>query len=382
MINNKLVIEYSNYHNSYIKVKSYNKQGLLNNELLIPLLESEIENGSINNVINIVNKITNSFLKISNIDLVLSCKQIYKTTTIYPKISISKAISNYKKELKSIQNNCTIITDYFAYHTKYIFNSYIIPNKIIDNFKRIAKLLNTKIDKITILGMYLSKQLNYSMDYAYLHIQNHVVTMLLVVDKKLMTTYTFEYNDIKEIRNLFLLIISKYEFELIRHPITHYGLKTDIPFTLNLGLTLIKDNDNEYIQKLYKEEMINDKNTTFSYRFEQALPSVKKRYNNLEKLIMSYSEVEKQITDICAVFYINNEVVFKIDLDKSKKTICLYINEDPNIYKKQKIQFTISDNKNFKNTPCLFRFSTNHRYRLAISLIKSLMLRKQISVIV
>lgn len=384
MMKNKTIFEYSNFKHPYLKITSFDKNGMIENELCITLSKHELEDGAILDVNGIAGRIKENFGRLYPIDLVLSCEEIYKSVYSLPKMSMMKAKGLYKKELKEFQKtNYSVITDYYTHSVGYIFNSYFVPNNILHQMEKLAKRLNATIVSVQLFGMYLKDKLNYKEDYAYIYAKDNLCRMLLVVDNELVTEYDFSFDDVFEIKHQFMLVLSKHEFEFERRPITQYGIDSDIPIDLGVNLKRIDLGENslelmDEIEIEYdepQETMINDKSSTFYERYQSAQDFVKKRYEKLANYILSYSEMEYKITEVCAVFYIKSKVWFKIDIDRkgNGKRISLYLAEEPIKLYKQKVQFAISKKQNFLSTPCLFRFSTGVRFRMACRLVSQLM---------
>ena len=122
-----------------------------------------------------------------------------------------------------------------------MFNTYYIPNIIVESFNKIEKLLNTEFVGVQPLGMFLSEKLDYKGTYVYFYIKQKVCTMIMVSDKDLITSYDFEYKTEKDILSRFLLVATKHEFEVEKKEISYYDINSDEPIFVNFGIKRIEN---------------------------------------------------------------------------------------------------------------------------------------------
>lgn len=376
---NKTILEYSDFKNPFLKVTVFDGVGQ-KSELLIEFSDYELENGEIVDTQSVVARIKQAFAKIYPVELLLSCEEIYKSVFTLPKTNRFFAEAAYHKQLKEMQrDDYTVITDHYTHSVGCVYNSYFVPNRIVNCLKKIVKDLNARVEKVRLFGMWLKEQLNYKKNYVYFYIRNNLCRMLLVVENRLITEYDFTFDTVGDIKRQFLMVASKHEFEFERQKISYYGLDSDIPLELS-GLKRVDEADvsTEGIEIEYDdpmENMTNTKPSTFEERLRDCPEYVRKRYEKLSEDICSYSEMECQITDVCAMFYARSKVWFKIDIDKKGdgKRISLYIADDPMKFALKKVPFAISKKQNFLNTPCLIRISTNTRFSVARQMIRKCM---------
>lgn len=383
MMKNKTIFEYSDFQNPFLKVTVFDANGE-QNELLIKFSEYELENGTIIDTDSVVARINETFDKIFPVELLLSCEEIYKSVLSLPKMNRFRAEATYRKQMKDMQRDeYTVIADSYTHSVGCVFNSYFVPNRIVNCLKKIAKDLNARVENVRLFGMFLKEQLNFKQDYVYFYVRENLCRMILVVENRLVTEYDFCFESAQDIKRQFLMVASKHEFEFERKKISFYGVDSDIPLELNLGLKRIDIDEEEYstegIEIEYdddpSEQMTNTKPTTFEERLESCPEYVRKRYEKLSEQICQYADMKCQLSDVCATFFVKSKVWFKIDIDQKGegKRISLYIAEDPQKFVKRKIQFAISKKQNFLNTPCLLRISTNSRFVLAKQTIKKCM---------
>lgn len=384
----KTIMEYSDFKTPFLKITVFDGKGE-KNELVINFSEYEIESGEIIAPRTVVSRIKEAFDKIYPVELLLSCEEIYKSVFSFPKMSKLRAETAYRKQLKDMQrDDYTVIEDFYVHSIGCVFNSYFVPNRIVNCLKKIVRDLGTHVEIVRLFGMYLKEQLNYKKDYVYFYIRKHLCRMMLVVENRLVTEYDFSFENTDEIQRRFLMVVSKHEFEFERKKISHYGLDSDVPLEMNLGLNrvdlvdapTITDNvEIEYDDPL--DDMTNNKPTTFEQRLNDCPEYVKKRYGTLSEDILAYRDMECMTNEVCSTFFVQSKIWFKIDIDKKGegKRISLYFADNPQNFAKRKIQFAISKKHNFLSTPCLLRISTNARFVLARQIIRKFMAENQVS---
>lgn len=242
MNHTQCIFEYCNCGTGYLNIV------LLENntkarEVCINLDEYCIKDGVITRIDALINRIKSemknlNILAFPKIKLLLRCEETYRTSLTLPIKNYFQALRLYNKDLKRKLNKTLYqtVNNSYKYDAGYIFNTYHMSKSIIESFEQIAKQLNTTIDSVEPFGMYLSNCLPYQDTYVYFYIQQKVCTMILVSDKNLITSYDFEFEDDETIKNNFLMVASKYEFEFQHLAITHYGVCADNSIDLYLGL--------------------------------------------------------------------------------------------------------------------------------------------------
>lgn len=213
----KLVIHYSNIVNPFLNVSFYSK-GKLQSQKKYLLNDYQIEDGKILNIEAISNLIKSDFNVSAPIVLLLSSNDIFKNVVSLPKISKGKADKLYLKELKETFPNYKadydLITNNYKHDLGYIYNTYFVSHKVIEDFKLLATLLNTKIINVDIFGNYIYKKIKNSYDgsYSVIYKEDDYCLLLNVYNNQLTTIYNFNSNNVEEIINQYLLIVSKHEF--------------------------------------------------------------------------------------------------------------------------------------------------------------------------
>jgi hypothetical protein len=133
--------------------------------------------------------------------------------------------------------NYTTASNVFHHPLGYIFNTYFMPKRVFDAFKKLAKLLGTKICAVEPFGFHLKKTLNYGGTYAYFYVFRKVCTWLLVVNKSLVSVYDFEFENERDLISQFLCVISKHEFEFAHKKIQRFPVDADEEIQIDLGLS-------------------------------------------------------------------------------------------------------------------------------------------------
>ena len=255
MSKNICIFKYCNYGKGYFEVRIPKTKDEPASEIIIELDDYLLENGVIKNIDSIADKIKEkiNFKKKLPVVLLLRCEETYKTILSLPMMNKYKARSLYKKEQKAkkVNNSYVKKSNYFQHSLGYIFNTYYMPKDVINSFKKLAKMLGTRIISVEPFGFYLKKMLLYE-NYVYFYIRRKVCTLFLVVNKELVSVYDFEFKTKKDIINQFLLVMSKHEFEFERKLIQYYGIDSDEKITLDLGLEKLEDK--KISEEVYIEE--------------------------------------------------------------------------------------------------------------------------------
>lgn len=321
--------------------------------------------------------------KLPPITLYLRCEETYKRVFTLPGMARMKAEALFAKEKKAIKvnPNYAIATNVFHHSLGYIYNTYFMPRHVVDAFKKLAKLLGTRIRAAEPFGFHLKKTLNYTGTYAYFHIFKRVCTMLLIVNKSLVSVYDFAFENEKDIVRKFLLVMSKHEFEFAHKKIQRFHVDSDEEINIDLGLTDIEQSRPAPTEKGYKKSFDDTEPeldveydeilvTTFSERYSAAPDILKRRYTKLTERLLSYDGMRCQITEQAAVFHIDRNIYARLDIKGSR--VCLYLAIDAEQYKTSRYHCAITKRKGFESTPCLYRISTKFRQEGAYLLIGSL----------
>ena len=242
------IFEYCNFGKGYLKITFPAKKNKPTQEVTINLNDYNMVYGVVTDIDSLVLKIKeeagkaeiNSF---PSILLLLRCSQTYKTSMYIPIKNSWQAKNLYNKDLKEKSENSTyyIVNNSYKRDAGYTFNTYFMHKDIVESFLKIAKQLGTDVAEALPYGMYLENSNEFTGTVAYFYIRQKACTMILVSDQNLITSYDFEFENEKDIINKFLLVASKYEFEFDRKKITHYGIDSDEPIDLKLGLIKLEE---------------------------------------------------------------------------------------------------------------------------------------------
>ncbi len=220
--NNKLIVYYNNiFDNPIITLYEYHNNELVKEDIII-FEKNEIENGlpiDIGYVVERISKLINIKL-IKSMQLLLSSNDIIKFTTSLPKISYTKALSLYNKELKEnfsdYKENFTTYKLNYKYNLGYIFYTYFIPLELINFFKKVSYSLNIKLTGIDLFENYIFKRINHSLtnDYVYIYKDGNVTTILLAYNHQLSSFVTFKDTSKETFLLNYIGYIDKHKFEL------------------------------------------------------------------------------------------------------------------------------------------------------------------------
>ncbi len=235
------LLEYSNYGKGYLKVTVTADKKSPSNDLTIELDDYLIEDGVLKNMEAIADRISHAFKlqKFPPIVLLLRCEETHTSMLSLPAMPLWKAKQLFTKEqrLKKISAEYASKTNVYHHSLGYVFNTYYMPQKVIDTFKKLAKLLGTRLCLTEPFGFYLQKNLPLHGNYVYFYLYRKVCTMLLVVNREIISVYDFAYQTEADVLQKFLLVISKHEFEYERKQITRYKVDGDEEMSLEaLGL--------------------------------------------------------------------------------------------------------------------------------------------------
>ena len=397
MAQNQCVFEYCNFGNGYLKIFiPQNKNSAKEQEILIDLQDYPIVDGIITQIEPVVDRIKFELKNcgvesLPEVLLLLRCSETYRTVLTLPVKNYIQALYLYNKEMKTKVNKelFQTVNNSYKYGVGHIFNTYYLPKSVIKSFETIAKRLNTEIDEVKPFGMSLCDSLEYGGNYVYFYVRSKTCTMILVSDKNLVTSYDFEFENSRNILNQFLLIASKHEFEFQCKSITHYGISTDDPIELNLGLKKLSEGaEEEKVEKIVVEqpaakiieperievaidfENYDDDSSVFAKRYATCNVILRSRYDALAKKFLSYTDMKCNITDQAAVFYMNNKVYARIDIHNNR--VLLYLPTDPEKYVNSRYPCALTKRRGFDDTPCLYRIASGFRQEGAFVLIEDL----------
>lgn len=249
MAQNQCVFEYCNLGNSYLRIFiPQSKNNPKEKEIYIDLHNYSMVDGVITQIEPIVERIkfelkSLGIKSLPKIILLLRCSETYRTVLTLPVKNYIQALYLYNKTMRTKVNKeiFQTVNNSYKFGVGYIFSTYYLSKIIIKSFEIIAKQLDTEIYETKPFGMFLCESLEYDGNYVYFYIKDKRCTMILVSERDLITSYDFEFENSKNILNQFLIIASKYEFEFHSKSITHYGIKSDEPMEIDLGLEKLFD---------------------------------------------------------------------------------------------------------------------------------------------
>ena len=236
---NKTVFLFSNIGEPFLKIYCY-KNSKLEKMIKIALADYQVEQGNIVNVQKLANAILNEDLKLSNIDLILQINESFKNIISLPKMSVSKAKALYTKELKNdfpqLKQKFLIFSTNVKHSLGHVYYTYFIPNSIIDNFKKLAVLLNVKIDSVNLFGNYLAGLANLEIkgDYAGIHVKDNICTMFNSFGGVLAGIDNFVIKKPEQIVKKYLVMTAKHEIELERKKTTTCILDIEDEMSIDL----------------------------------------------------------------------------------------------------------------------------------------------------
>ena len=236
---NTCTIEYCNFGSGYLKLHVPADNKSTASELMIELDDYLLENGIPKNLEAIADRIKGEIgdRRIPPITLLLRCEETYKSIVTLPPMGSLKANSLFAKEQKTARTNpnYVIATNVFRHTLGYIYSIYYMPRRVVDAFKKLAKLLDTKIQVSEPFGFRYNTELNYNGTYANFYICKKVCTLTLIANKTLVSVFDFAFENERDIITKFLLVISKHEFELAHKKIQCFHVESDEEINVDLG---------------------------------------------------------------------------------------------------------------------------------------------------
>lgn len=246
------VFEYCNFGRGYLKVSLLAQNGEVQREVEIALEEHSDKAGARISPAAVADRIAHelNLKKIPEIRLALRCQECFKSMLSLPKMPKFRADALLKKEQKERPHPKYIaFTDLYRYDEGFLYSTYYLPAEVIDFFKNVAKRLGSRKVDFMPYGFYLLENLSYEGSYVYFRIRRKVCTMLLVADGELVNTYDFEFESEQDILNRFLLVMSKYEFNFGKKPITRYAMDSDVAMSFGSELGLLRISDSPIRQE-------------------------------------------------------------------------------------------------------------------------------------
>ncbi len=365
MLKNMMMLEFSNLGQPYLRITAPVDRDYLS--FVIELTEDQLTDGCITDTKAIARIIEKKFPQKYPICLSLACAGNFRNRYMLPKMSATRARMTYRRERTGDKHAADyhIWENSFTYSGGHVFDRYYFPRKIVDSFQSLASDLGVSLSSVEPVAVDVVRNVDFQGDYAYFYIRRDVCTLLLRDADRLLTSYDFSFDTEDDIRKTFLAVAAKYEMELDKKPITHYGADSDIPFCLNMDLTRFSQNgkvaletDRQMWDKLETEDdnpFYADRNTFYN-RLEIASGPIKMYYQKLIQHLLRLEGLRAKATEKYAIFFREKTVYAKIDIQETG--LCLYLADEPEKYLHTRYQCIRSRKKNFLSTPCLYRINS------------------------
>ncbi len=393
MARSQCIFEYCNFGKGYLKISFPEKKSEQVKEFTIALEDYLVNDGVIVHTEPLVERIKFEMTKLGiskmpSIMLLLRCREVYKNTVSIPTKQSIYAGYLYSKEIKSRfdKDKYLTVTNSYKRGVGYTYNTYFVPNAIVDSFASIAKQLSTDLVELKIYGMYLFESLDNDGCYVYFDIKSNCCSLILVSDSNLITSFDFEFERDEEIRQKFFLVAAKHELEFEKLKITHYGVNSDRLVKIDIGIPKLGEPDAAEEQGISHDaaeaatqavdglevdtENYDDDKTLFSQRYGDAGTVVRTRYDALSKTLLNYTGMKCRVTEQCAVFHIDSDIYAKMDIRDSR--VMLYLPLNPKKYISSRYPCALTKRRGFDTTPCLYRIATAFRYEGAYELLDDL----------
>lgn len=234
----RLVLFFNNIGTPSLKLSRYEK-GLLKEEVNLNVSTFSIVNGVFANIDAVTDLIKANVSKLGTLDILLSVDECFRSVISLPKMSKSKALKLYQKEIKNdfpdFKNKYVTFEHLYEHKLGSVYYTYFVPLTIINYFKKVAKILGVSINSYNLWGNYLFDNIKNDIkeDFALIYVQNNLCTLMNSFNGKLVTFYSFECNDEADIISQYLSIIAKHEFELEKRKITNYIYVSDKEYDLS-----------------------------------------------------------------------------------------------------------------------------------------------------
>lgn len=234
----RLVLFFNNIGTPSLKLSRYEK-GLLKEEVNLNVSTFSIVNGVFANIDAVTDLIKANVSKLGTLDILLSVDECFRSVISLPKMSKSKALKLYQKEIKNdfpdFKNKYVTFEHLYEHKLGSVYYTYFVPLTIINYFKKVAKILGVSINSYNLWGNYLFDNIKNDIkeDFALIYVQNNLCTLMNSFNGKLVTFYSFECNDEADIISQYLSIIAKHEFELEKRQITNYIYVSDKEYDLS-----------------------------------------------------------------------------------------------------------------------------------------------------
>lgn len=302
---NKVEILFSDIGDPFLLARVYEKGNIVRVKAL-SIRKEQIEDGKIVNVENIIDQLKELKIEKYSIDLVLCSQMIFDSVISLPKINAQKAEQLKKKEMKDsfdkYKDFYRLIEKKYAYNLGVVYTEYFVPTTIIDNWRQIAKGVNAKLSTVRLFGDFLYQlfkkieKTDYSLifssgskvdfevsenkdsskknakifDYALIFVHGQMATFVLSMHDQLISSYSFEFTTKEEIIKRFILVIGKYEMELVKKPIKDIYIDSDVELDFENSLpnqnihyihleNAEKDHANLFVPNVDKEETTDEK---------------------------------------------------------------------------------------------------------------------------
>lgn len=244
---NHCILEYCNFGMPYIKLILPATATSSEKNLHLKLENRLLSNGALNDPKEIAELIRSMLdgKTLPPAEIYLRSEQTYKTILSFPVMNRFSASKLYKKEQKekmlrdqdkkqALQcPHYTTVCNVFRHSFGNVFNTYHIPQQVVDSLKMLLNHLGARLAGVYPYGFYLQKTLPYSCDYVYFYIRNNTCTLISVVDRQLVTAIDFAFSSVDDLKRQLLLIVGKHEFEFEQRVIVSYGVDADIPLELS-----------------------------------------------------------------------------------------------------------------------------------------------------
>lgn len=234
----RLILFFNNIGTPSLKLSRYEK-GLLKEEVNLNVSTFSIVNGVFANIDAVTDLIKANVSKLGTFDILLSVDECFRSVISLPKMSKSKALKLYQKEIKNdfpdFKDKYVTFEHLYEHKLGSVYYTYFVPLTIINYFKKVAKILGVSINSYNLWGNYLFDNIKNDIkeDFALIYVQNNLCTLMNSFNGKLVTFYSFECNDEADIISQYLSIIAKHEFELEKRKITNYIYVSDKEYDLS-----------------------------------------------------------------------------------------------------------------------------------------------------
>jgi len=246
----KVLFVYNNIGNAYFAVKVFFNNHL-KDERVLYFDEEQLENGLPINYEAVASFVKDMSFQQDKITLILNSKETFSLTTRMPKINIDKADKLVKKELNNAYP--TLKDDFYTktviYQDKinYIFYNYLVPNKLVHYFERIAILAKKKIKTFDMYANYLVNTIDIKDDQFALFLNENENTTIALKFRGGIFAST-SVSNINDVRDAYIKLSSKHTYDLEKVEINKIYSNIQIPNMNEFDIKVIepKYNLNDY----------------------------------------------------------------------------------------------------------------------------------------